>query len=137
PGDRVVARRVELGDRGGGEVVEPGGEQPGLVGAGRGPDADVQRRPALHPKMSFTRSKNGLSPESRSVWWTSAGSTRLSSSIALRCSLESFFGTLATTETNRSPCPRPDTLGRPFCRIFSTVPLGVPSGTCSASSPSS
>jgi hypothetical protein len=28
-------------------------------------------------------------------------------------------------------------LGRPFCRIFSTVPLGVPSGTCSASSPSS
>ena len=44
----------------------------------------VERRPALHPKMSLTRSNTDFSPPSRSVCCTSAGSTRRSSSIALR-----------------------------------------------------
>ena len=124
PGERVVAGRVELGDRGGGEVVEPGREQPGPIGlrltAGdaapasgpTGPDADVQRRPALHPKMSLTRSKNGFSPESRSVCWTSAGSTRRSSSIALRCSLESFLGTLGDDRHEQVAVPAAGDVGQ-------------------------
>ena len=140
PGDRGAAVVRELGDRGRRVVVEEGGEEArGLVRVTTGDgDVQVEGRPALHPKMSLTRSKNGFSPLSRSRL-DDLGRQQL---LQLFDRLALLLGELLRHRRNDRDeqvalAAARDVGHAPVLRASAREPLAVPSGTCSASSPSS